>query len=219
MTARSQWGNRRNAQPQLERRRRLRLLLAVAAASALVIVTVFSSPPTPGGPSEPSTERVGTGLPPWPAPIDPVAGERAAGLAVLPTEGTVQHFHVHLDLVVYRRTVTVPATIGIDTRQQLYAELHTHADSGVVHAEAAEASTTFTLGQFFTLWGVALDDQTMGGLRSGPDKRLWTYVNGVLVVGDPSLITLADHQEIVLAYGRNPPAAIPDSFDFAAHPI
>lgn len=217
MTAWSQRGNRRNAQPQLDRRRRLRLLLAVAAASALVIVTVFSSPTTPGGPS--STERVGTGLPPWPAPLDPVAGERAAGLEVLPTEGMVQHFHVHLDLIAYGRPIAVPANIGIDTRQQLYAELHTHADSGVVHAEAAEASTTFTLGQFFTLWGVALDDQTMGGLRAGPGKRLWTYVNGVLVVGDPSLITLADHQEIVLAYGRNPPTVVPDSFDFAAHPI
>lgn len=208
-----------NATPLLEHRRRLRLLIAVLVTAVVVTVALFASPSADLERPMLPTERAGTGLPPWPAPVDPVAGERAAGLDVLPTEGMAQHFHVHLDLLAYGRPVAVPAHIGIDVRQQLYAELHTHADSGVVHVEAASASTVFTLGQFFTLWGVALDDQRLGGLRAGPDKRLWAYVNGTLVAGDPSLITLADQQEIVLAYGRTPPTTIPDSFDFAAHPI
>ncbi|MGI3785424.1 MAG: hypothetical protein ACRYG2_32130, partial [Janthinobacterium lividum] len=145
-------------------------------------------------------------------------GERAAGLEAAPSEGMVQHFHVHLDLLVDGRPVPVPANLGIDVRQQLYAELHTHADTGVIHAEAGDAGTTFTLGQLFVEWGVRLDVNHLGGLQVGDGKHLWAYVDGRPLAGDPAGLRLVDHQEIVLAYGSEPPATVPSTFDFVANP-
>ncbi len=199
------------------RRRRLVLTAVVAAAAVVALVVAvlgLSAPPT----VPVSYAGGGTALPPWPAPVDPAAGERAAGLKVAPSEGLVQHFHVHLDVLVDGAPVPVPANLGIDVRQQFYAEIHTHADSGVVHAESASTRTTFTLGQVFVEWGVRLDEHHLGGLQTGDGKRLWAYVDGRPLAGDPARLTLVDHQEIVLAYGTEPPTPVPSSFDFVATP-
>lgn len=157
-------------------------------------------------------------LPPWPAPKDPALGERAAGLTVLPGEGVTQHIHAHLDIVVDGATVSVPEHLGIDVRRGLYAQLHTHADSGVLHIESADRNARFGLGQLFTEWGVRLDANHLGALSSADGRRLYVFLNGGEVRGDPARIRLADHQEIVLAYGTQPPAEVPASFDFAATP-
>jgi hypothetical protein len=202
----------------VETRGRRLVLLAIASTVAVLALVVavlgLSAPPTvplsyAGG---------GTALPPWPAPVDPAAGERAAGLEVAPSEGMVQHFHVHLDVLVDGAPVPVPADLGIDVRQQIYAEIHTHADSGVVHVEAGSPTTTFTLGQVFVEWGVRLDEHHLGGLLTGDGRRLWAYVDGRRLTGDPARLTLVDHQEIVLAYGVEPPSPVPATFDFVATP-
>ena len=157
-------------------------------------------------------------LPPWPAPKDPALGEHAARLTVLPGEGVTQHIHAHLDIVVDGATVSVPEHLGIDVRRGLYAELHTHADSGVLHIESADRHARFGLGQLFTEWGVRLDAHHLGALSAGGGRQLYVFVNGKPVSGDPARIRLADHQEIVLAFGTEPPADVPASFDFAATP-
>jgi len=198
-------------------RRRLLLTAVVAAVSAVALggaVVGLSAPPVVPA----SYAGGGTALPPWSAPDDPAEGVRAAGLDAAPSEGMVQHFHVHLDLLVDGRPVPVPANLGIDVRRQLYAELHTHADTGVVHAEAADPGTTFTLGQLFVEWGVRLDERHLGGLPVGDGRRLWAYVDGRPLAGDPARLTLVDHQEIVLAYGSTPPPSVPSTFDFVANP-
>lgn len=157
-------------------------------------------------------------LPPWPAPTDPAAGERAAGLTVLPGEGVRQHIHAHLDIEVDGQAVTVPEHLGIDVRRGLYAELHTHADSGVLHVESKDPSASFYLGQLFTEWEVKLSADQLGGLSAGEGRRLYVYVNGERVYGDPARIRLHDHQEILLAFGAEPPTDVPSSFDFAKTP-
>lgn len=157
-------------------------------------------------------------LPPWPAPNDPAAGEQAAALAVLPGEGVVQHVHAHLDIVVDGAKRSVPAHLGIDVPRGLYAELHTHADTGVLHIESADRNARFGLGQLFTEWGVRLDANHLGGLIAGDGRQLYVFVNGHQVSGDPARIRLADHQEIVLAFGAEAPADVPATFDFAATP-
>ena len=198
-------------------RRRLTLVAVAAAASVVALVLAVLGAVSP--PQVPVTYAGGgTALPPWPAPADPAEGVRAAGLHAAPSEGMVQHFHVHLDLLVDGQPVPVPANIGIDVAQQLYSEIHTHADTGVVHAEAADADTTFTLGQLFVEWGVRLDADHLGGLTVGDGRQLWAYVDGRPLAGDPALLRLVDHQEIVLAYGAEPPASVPSTFDFVANP-
>ena len=203
--------------PRPGTRRRLVLLGMAAGISVVALVVAVLGLSAP--PQVPITYADGgTALPPWPAPVDPAEGVRAAGLDAAPSEGMVQHFHVHLDLLVDGRPVPVPANLGIDVRQQLYSEIHTHAETGVVHAEADRADTTFTLGQLFVEWGVRLDERHLGGLETGRGRQLYAYVDGRPLAGDPARLRLVDHQEIVLAYGSEPPATVPSTFDFVANP-
>ena len=156
--------------------------------------------------------------PPWPANSRKLQQRlRAIGLDPLTQEGQVLHIHQHLDLAVNGRRVTVPAYIGIDPSQSFLAALHTHDNTGIMHVESPTAAS-YTLGQFFAVWGVRLDARCIGGLCARGAKRLRAWVNGKAVAADPTRIILAEHQEIVLAYGTaaQVPDPLPKSYDFAA---
>ena len=130
----------------------------------------------------------------------------------------VQHFHVHLDLLVDGRPVPVPANLGIDVQRQLYAELHTHAETGVVHAEAADPARRSRSGSSSSSGASGSTRTTSVGWQAGGGQHLWAYVDGRPLAGDPARLRLVDHQEIVLAYGSEPPSPVPSTFDFAANP-
>jgi len=68
----------------------------------------------------------------WPAPTDPSARVAAAGLKLLDAEGTALHIHVHLDVIVSGKPITVPADLGIDLSARKISPLHTprHHRSG-----------------------------------------------------------------------------------------
>lgn len=156
--------------------------------------------------------------PPWPANADELQQRlRAIGLPPLTEEGQALHTHQHLDLFASGRRVVVPANIGIDPSDRFIAALHTHDPKGIMHVESP-VQAGYTLGQFFAVWGVRLDGRCIGGLCAGGDKRLRAWVNGREVAADPTRIILAEHQEIVLAYGTaaQVPDPLPKSYDFAA---
>ena len=176
------------------------------------------------------TESISTAdNPPWPAPVDPASGERAAGLTVLPAEGVVQHLHVHLDILVDGSAVSVPANIGIDVRRQLYAERHTHADSGVLHVEFSDPKGNLHPRSAVHRMGCAVGVRALG--RAGRGQRTsasrlrlglglgLVYVDGRPISGDPAATRLVDQQEIVLAFGSRPPASVSSTFDFKHHPL
>lgn len=142
---------------------------------------------------------------------------RAIGLDPLRQEGQVVHIHQHLDLYAAGKRVTVPAQVGIDADGGFISDLHTHDTSGIMHVESP-TQRSFTLGQFFAVWGVQLGPRCIGGLCDAGDKRLHTWVDGKPVTADPTRIVLAEHQEIVLAYGTQAqmPKPVPASYDFAA---
>lgn len=157
--------------------------------------------------------------PPWP-PNDGRTLQlrlRAIGLDPLREEGQVVHIHQHLDLYANGDRVTVPAQIGIDAGGGFISDLHTHDATGIMHVESP-TQRTFTLGQFFAVWGVPLSASCVGSLCKTGDKQLRTWVNGAPVTADPTRIVLDEHQEIVLAYGTQAqmPKPVPASFDFAA---
>jgi hypothetical protein len=217
------------------RRRRLGLIgagVAAAIVAIVVVVVLVSSGGSDDGKSASTTSAdqaaqaedqaaslpgAQTGPPPWNAGNGPELQQRldALGLAALPAEGTVVHIHQHLDLFVDGKRVTVPAAIGIDAGQQFIAALHTHDPSGVMHVESPEPKT-FTLGQFFGVWGVPLSATQIGGLKAGAGKQLRAWVNGKPVSGDPSKVDLASHQEIAIAYGTaaQMPKPVPSSYGF-----
>ncbi len=79
------------------------------------------------------------------------------------------------------REVLVPARIGEDRVNALTAGLHTHDDTGLVYLEPpdSEAERGYTLGEFFTLWGVRLTSDCLAD-RCG---RLRVEVSGERVPG------------------------------------
>jgi hypothetical protein len=163
--------------------------------------------------------------PPWPANAGKLQLRlRAIGLPALTEEGQVVHIHQHLDLFVDGKPVPVASDIGIAADRSFISPLHTHAPQtgqppdGIMHVESpTEAS--FSLGQFFAVWGVRLNANCIGGRCADTERHeLHTWVDGKPVVGDPTRIVLAEHQEIVLAYGtpEQMPKKVPSSYDFKA---
>ena len=172
--------------------------------------------------SPPSTRPVTTAAP-WGLPRSALGQIGYARLT--PIVGTlVRHDHVHLDVIVNGRAVTIPAgvgqaeprdngpcppgtiKIGDCTSGHFYAALvanspiHTHSTSGIIHVESDRA-TRFTLGEFFDEWGVRLDATCVGGYCAGDGRQLRAYVDGKRVAGNPRDIVLTNRQEIALVYG------------------
>ena len=139
------------------------------------------------------------------------------GLPALPEEGTALHIHQHLDIFVNGTAVPVPALIGIDDAEGFISPIHVHDTTGIIHVESPTIQT-FTLGQFFDIWGVRFTQSCIGGYCASETASLRVYVNGQLYQGDPRMLALAAHQEIVVAYGTAAqlPNPIPSSFDFPA---
>lgn len=184
----------------------------MAGAAGGLLLTRSHRPPAAAGRNAiawNSVPQLQTSAPPWPSESSLLAARlRPSGLDALTMEGTALHHHEHLDLYVNGRHVTVPALVGIDERAGFLTELHTHDASGIVHVESP-VQRSFTLGQFFCEWGVKLNESCLGPYRG----RLAWWVNGERMHGNPALLPLRQHQEIVIAAGRTP-ASVPTSYAF-----
>src|SRR6185369_5291791 len=124
----------------------------------LVVVETSSGGSSAGPPSVPPDRLPGqlVGFAPWSANVRLLRRRLTAiGLPALDAEGTALHIHQHLDIYVNGRRVPLPAGIGIDELDGFISPLHTHDTSGVIHVESPKVET-FTLGQFFAVWGVRL---------------------------------------------------------------
>ncbi|GIF46027.1 hypothetical protein DFJ67_5459 [Asanoa ferruginea] len=193
------------------------VLVVVGVVLALTLHKSDSAAAAAAIPASPATTAQGrTDPPPWAVPADTAAQVKAAGLPMLGTEGTTEHIHAHVDVVVNGQPVVVPAGIGIDEATGELSPLHTHDTSGVIHVESP-VQADFSLGQVFTEWQVSLSGDHIGGLKAGNGEELHAYVNGKPYQGDPAAILLHAHDEIALVYGTaaqqaNPPA----SFTFPA---
>lgn len=210
---------RRRQEAARVRRRRL----GIAAVLAVVLVAGVGGlavsaanrdrqPATSPGP----LAGLQTGPAPWGANTADLAERlRAIGIPALsPMEGTAVHIHQHLDLYVDGRKVLVPAGIGIDPAVG-YAPLHTHDPSGVIHVESPTVRT-YTLGEFFAVWGVRFTPSCLGGYCAGGGRQLRLFVDGRAYRGDPTTLALAPHQELVVAFGTAAqlPSPIPSTYQF-----
>lgn len=171
----------------------------------------------------------------WPAPDEPLARTEAAGLVPEPREYLINHVHSHLDIFIDGKPVAVPAGIGIDITNpavQRFEErgtvsyggidppcdkpcispLHTHDDTGILHTES-QTSEGHTLGQFFTEWGLTLNDSCVADLCR-PATEIKAYINGIEYEGNPANILIEDLREIAIVVGT-PPATIPKTADFS----
>ncbi|MBC5829495.1 MAG: hypothetical protein GIW98_04815 [Candidatus Eremiobacteraeota bacterium] len=102
------------------------------------------------------------------APIDGVRCDRA--------EGTKLHIHQHLLLYNRGSQVTVPSLIGIPPAADCFYWIHTHNDDGIIHVESPMVKT-FTLGQFFDIWGEPLNSAAAATVRARAGRTLKVWVN------------------------------------------
>ncbi|MCZ9884075.1 hypothetical protein [Arthrobacter sp. B2a2-09] len=195
-----------------------RLAVALTVSGLLVGATACGAPaqtaPASATPSATTAAAAG-----W--ELDPAAGGdriKAAGLDVLTAEGTAEHYHAHVDVLVNGKPVTVPAEIGFsfgaDGQPNGISALHTHDTSGVIHIEAPTAGLKYTLGQVLKEWGV-LDGSDSTGAPHGGTGGWTAYVNGAKQSVPVTDVVLKAHDEVVLSYG-SAPSAVPGSYAFPA---
>jgi hypothetical protein len=75
--------------------------------------------------------------------------------------------------------------------------LHAHANDGIIHVESPSTADSFTLGEFFDIWG-----QPLSSTQVGPAKGTVTaFFNGKLYKGNPRNLPLGYHYQIQLDVG------------------
>lgn len=137
---------------------------------------------------------------------DPIKAAGAAGVRMLPAEGTKVHYHPQLTVNINGKNVQVPAYIGISNNA--ISELHTHDATGRIHIEADQPGT-FTLKQLMTEWGVNFDINCVATYCSDANNEMRVYDNGQ-VAPDPTKVVLKENQQILLWYGpRNQQPNVP----------
>jgi hypothetical protein len=116
------------------------------------------------------------------------------------------HVHAHLSLFLKGEQIAIPYGIGIVRPFQVNNGfvgmgsgiywLHTHDATGIIHVESPD-NRTYTLGQFFDIWGQTLNAREVAGLKGA----VRAYVDGKRYSGDPRGIVLSAHTQITLEVG------------------
>lgn len=175
-------------------------LALTAAAPACAKATTSSADAT-------GTSTAGGGATSAPPGAGNPGGKTVDGVKCETSEQLAYHIHSHLAIFVKGTPMTVPAGIGINDNTCIYW-LHTHDVDGILHVESPD-SRTFTLGNFFAVWGQPLSS-TRVAAAEGP---VTAYVNGKKFTGDPSTIKLQVQTVIQLDVGS--PAPPPRPYTFA----
>ncbi|MEX2436559.1 MAG: hypothetical protein WD471_00165 [Candidatus Paceibacterota bacterium] len=101
--------------------------------------------------------------------------------------------HIHPRVTIYTdgEEETIPANVGIVST--CMAEIHTHDTAGELHLESTDPTKTFTLSDFFTVWGQSLEKE---------GYSLTVLVDGE-AIENPTELIFEDHQEVEMNYISN----------------
>jgi hypothetical protein len=158
---------------------------------------------------------------PLAAAATPAAGQPVDSIECQSSEQVAYHIHTHLAVYVNGQLRPIPGGIGIVTpvaqptdtvpfygATDCYYWLHVHTQDGVIHIESPTV-TSYTLGQFFTLWGQPLTASEVGP-ASGVVQ---VFVDGRPYRGNPADIALASHEDVQIDVGT--PAPAPQRVDWS----
>ncbi|HEV2378071.1 MAG TPA: hypothetical protein VGS19_38645 [Streptosporangiaceae bacterium] len=165
-------------------------------------------PAPPAGPPGPEGVPIPNAAP-LASSATAATGQVVNGIHCQTMEQTLFHIHAHLTLFVDGSPRQVPAGIGIPGAQfqstpqgsfvtsgNCFYWLHTHAAAGIIHIESP-VQRTYTLGDFFDLWG-----QPLGPGQVGPAKgHVTATYNDHVYLGNPRGIPLTRHAQIQLQVG------------------
>jgi len=199
---------------QAARRRQVRTMGIVVTVFAVVIAATALVLTHRRSAASPALAGIQTGPAPW-APEYAHLTQRlkAMGLPMSASMSYVLHNHDLLQMYVHGQPVQVPSQVGINQAEGYLTSLHTHDASGIIHVESP-TQRSFTLGEFFDVWGVRLTDRCIGGYCDAGSATLKAFVNGTAFTGDPRTIPLTQHEDIVLAYGTSAelPNPVPSTY-------
>ena len=136
-------------------------------------------------------------------------GRPIAGISCDAQEGQRIHIHQHLVIFDHGREVPIPPNVGQPALRRCIYWLHTHTPDGIIHIEAPQ-DRSFTLGDFFAVWGQPLSRMQAASARAARGTRLRVWVDGKRYAGDPRKIALQAHTDIVIEAG--PPFPTPPRF-------
>jgi hypothetical protein len=179
---------------------------AAVGAAALVVAIVLVVIATRGG-GQPASSGTASG-----PRIGPMAsGQTIDGIRCETQEQLVYHIHAHLAIYANGQPRTVPYGIGIPNPQvqqtpdgpfvvagTCFYWLHSHAQDGIIHIESP-VQHTFTLGNWFDIWGQPLNASQV----AGDTGTVTAYLNGQRFTGDPRSIPLTAHAVIQLNVGQD----------------
>lgn len=138
----------------------LRVALA-ATVAALALAAPWAGPAA----AVPAASTAG------PGPDAPLAERaKAAKVPLMTGEAFATHTHTQLQIIIDGKPFTIPAEIGIDEAAHRITAVHTHDPSGTLHVESPKKSDHYTLGQFFTLWGMGDSKSQVCASLSGTDS-------------------------------------------------
>jgi hypothetical protein len=205
-------------------RPRRRAVIGIAAGVAAFAATATLALTGNTGSGSPPPGPEGVPIPHAP-PLAPVRlltnSEQIDGIACQASEQVLVHIHAHLTIFIRGAARQVPAGVGIAPPDEIDATpsgtfvagatcfmwLHTHAADGIIHTESP-IERTYTLGDFFDIWGQPLDREQVGPAH-GPVTALF---NGRVYTGNPRRIPLLAHAQIQLEVGK--PLVAPEQIAF-----
>lgn len=135
-------------------------------------------------------------------------GEPVDGIHCDPMEGTVLHIHQHLAIYNHGKPVRIPEDVGRPLFAQCFYWLHTHTPDGIIHVESP-TFRSYTLGQFFAVWGQPLSRSNVAGAKLKPGESTTVWVDGHRYTGDPRTIELTQHLDVVIDVGPPAPKPVP----------
>ena len=137
------------------------------------------------------------------------AGSPIAGISCDAMEGSRLHIHQHLVILDHGKPVDIPFDVGRPQGARCLYWVHTHTPDGIIHIEAP-AERSFTLGDFFAIWGQPLSRTQAASAKGTSKVPLKIWVDGKAYTGDPRKIVLAAHTDITIEAG--PPFSKPTPY-------
>ncbi|MEO8623996.1 MAG: hypothetical protein ABI625_23155 [bacterium] len=136
-------------------------------------------------------------------------GQPVGGISCDAMEGQRLHIHQHIAILDHGKAVPVPENVGQPTGKRCLYWIHTHTPDGIIHIEAPQ-NRSFTLGDFFAVWGQPLGTTLAATARAAKGEKTKVWLNGKPFAGDPRSILLVAHADIVIQVG--PPFSKPAPF-------
>ncbi len=220
--ARQEQFRRQQAARQRERQRQLRnqqirrysLIggAAIVVIVAIVLISVFAFHVGGGNSGKGGhTSALATFPPVSGAAAD---GKQIDGMQCATTQGSAQHQAAELDIYINGQRMTVPPGVGAPGTCFYPLRVKSGA-ANAIQVLSPSATQSYTLGEFFDVWGQPLSVSQVGGYTANAQHKLVFEVfdpSGKLstVTSDPRQIALVNHETIVILY--NSPNVHPTAY-------